>query len=90
GTNADHVYAYAKSWKDDYPLPRDVYAVLKYAVDQEMVVKPVDFFIRRTGALFFDINWVRKWKEPVITWMAAEFSWDAETEQAYREELEEA
>ncbi|WP_207369375.1 glycerol-3-phosphate dehydrogenase/oxidase [Heyndrickxia coagulans] len=90
GTNADHVYAYAKSWKDDYPLPREVYAVLKYAVEQEMVVKPVDFFIRRTGALFFDINWVRKWKEPVMTWMAAEFSWDAETEQAYGKELEEA
>lgn len=25
-----------------------------------------------------------------MTWLAAEFSWDAETEQAYREELEEA
>lgn len=89
GTNAGDLFACAKDGGED-GLPLDVYAVLKYAVDREMAVKPVDFFIRRTGALFFDINWVRQWKEPVIKWMADEFSWSADTEKQYREELEEA
>ncbi|GER66703.1 aerobic glycerol-3-phosphate dehydrogenase [Weizmannia acidilactici] len=89
GTNADQLFVYAKNG-GDAGLPREVYALLKYAVEQEMAVKPVDFFIRRTGTLFFDINWVRQWKEPVIAWMGREFSWDSDTEKQYREELEEA
>lgn len=40
------------------PLPRILYARLMYAIEHEMVVKPVDFFIRRTGAVYFHIDMV--------------------------------
>ncbi|GAH77006.1 unnamed protein product, partial [marine sediment metagenome] len=53
-----------------YGLPSDLFAMILYSIEQEMVTKPVDFFIRRTGALFFNINWVRQWKEPVMQYMA--------------------
>jgi glycerol-3-phosphate dehydrogenase len=53
-----------------------------------MVSKPVDFFIRRTGALFFDINWVRSWKKQVIAHMAEELKWTPEQTKAYTDELE--
>ena len=53
-----------------------------------MTVKPVDFFIRRTGALFFNIQWVRDWKEPVIAFMATIFGWTPEQRTEYTEELD--
>lgn len=69
-------------------LPAYLRAELAYSVDQEMTVKPVDFFIRRTGALFFDIAWVRQWKEPVIAWMQKDFGWSDERTAEYAAELE--
>lgn len=65
-----------------------VYAMLRYALVYESCYKPVDFFIRRTGALFFDINWVHKYKEAVIAYMANQFSWSTEQVETYMEELE--
>jgi glycerol-3-phosphate dehydrogenase len=53
-----------------------------------MIVKPVDFFIRRTGALFFDIKWVYEWKEAIIGFMNDALEWTNEEKAIYREELE--
>src|SRR5699024_11879084 len=36
---------------------------LIYGMTHELVYKPVDFFIRRTSALFFDIDWVKENKD---------------------------
>ncbi|WP_246945053.1 glycerol-3-phosphate dehydrogenase/oxidase [Bacillus pinisoli] len=65
-----------------------VYATLRYAIDHELIYKPVDFFIRRTGALFFAIDWVREHMESVMTCMKKEFAWSDEQEKEYREELQ--
>ena len=65
-----------------------VFAELLYGIEQELVYKPVDFFIRRTGALYFDINWVRAHKDPVIAYMANIFNWSNEQMQSYTSELE--
>lgn len=65
-----------------------VFAQLLYGIDQELVYKPVDFFIRRTGALYFDINWVREHKDAVIDYMATDFKWSNEQKQNYVAELE--
>ncbi|ASK62744.1 glycerol-3-phosphate dehydrogenase [Virgibacillus phasianinus] len=65
-----------------------VFAQLLYGIEQELVYKPVDFFIRRTGALYFDINWVREHKDAVIDYMADTFKWSAEQKQEYIAELE--
>ena len=40
-------------------MPLDVLIPLVYAMDYEMTAKPVDFFVRRRGAVFFNIHWVR-------------------------------
>lgn len=65
-----------------------VFAQLLYGIDQELVYKPVDFFIRRTGALYFDIDWVREHKDAVIKYMAADLKWSSEQKQNYVAELE--
>ncbi|MNH85402.1 Aerobic glycerol-3-phosphate dehydrogenase [compost metagenome] len=53
-----------------------------------MVAKPADFFIRRTGALFFHIDWVQKWKVPVMDYMAEVLGWTPEQRSQYAKELE--
>jgi glycerol-3-phosphate dehydrogenase len=91
GSNVDEVYAYLAKHRTEaeaYSLEPDVLASLMYAIEREMVVKPIDFFIRRTGALFFDIGWVQRWKEPVIAYMVEYFQWTSEQAKAYSEELE--
>lgn len=71
-------------------LPLEVEIPLKYALDEEMVVTPGDFFIRRTGWLLFDIASVRRWKEPVIAYMAGYLGWTEEQRARYTAELERA
>lgn len=70
------------------PLPLEVEVPLQYAMAEEMAVTPGDFFIRRTGALLFDIAWVRRYQAPVIRYMAKASGWSPETEERYRQELE--
>jgi glycerol-3-phosphate dehydrogenase len=87
GSNVDHLFRIAQSYEGGN-LPVMAYAQLKYALEEEMVCKPVDFFIRRTGALFFNIQWVHQWKQAVIDEMDAYFGWTQDEKQTYTDELE--
>ena len=88
GTNVNQVFSFAKeAVESDTALPPFVFAQYKYALMEEMIVKPIDFFIRRTGALFFNIDWVRQWKDLVITEMAKDLKWTEEEKMMYTEEL---
>ena len=81
-------FAFAKeAVEGDTDLPPFVFAQYKYALMEEMIVKPVDFFIRRTGALFFNIDWVRRWKDLVIAEMAKDLKWTEEEKKMHTEEL---
>lgn len=65
-----------------------VFAMLRYAMEYEAAYKPVDFFVRRTGALLFDIQFVYKFKETAIAHMAKSFGWTAQQIQSYTTELD--
>ncbi len=41
-------------------------AELRFGIDYEMVQNPMDFFIRRTGRLYFDIESVRHLLDPIL------------------------
>ncbi|AZK45626.1 glycerol-3-phosphate dehydrogenase/oxidase [Paenibacillus lentus] len=69
-------------------LPLEVSMPLLYAMEYEMAVTLEDFFVRRTGALLFNIDWVRKWKEPAAVYMALYLDWSAEEQARYLEQLE--
>ena len=86
GSNVDTVFGYLEGTNTS--LPPVLYAQLMYAIHHEMAVKPTDFFIRRTGALLFDIATVMEWKEQVMTEMAAIFGWTADQQTCYAEELQ--
>ncbi len=90
GTNVDYLFQYAKKYKEleQKDLTPFVYALLMYGIEHEMVVKPVDFFIRRTGSVFFNIGWAKQWKDPVIDRMEAIFNWTPDQTAEYKADLE--
>lgn len=91
GTNVDTVYSLAEdaiAWGKGYQLSAVQSIMLKYSLLHEMTVRPDDYFIRRTGNMFFRIEEVETWKEPVLQAMAAELSWSDEQLVQYRLELE--
>jgi glycerol-3-phosphate dehydrogenase len=71
-------------------LPLAVHAELIYAIDNEMCLTPCDFFMRRTGMLYFDIAAVREFAPAVIKVMTEKFNWDRSDENRYQKELEQA
>lgn len=89
GSNIDIVQGIMVDFSDradEETLP--VLASLEYGIQYEMVTKPIDFLIRRTGAMFFDIDWVNQWKQQIIAYMAEKFNWTAEEKQGYEAEVE--
>jgi glycerol-3-phosphate dehydrogenase len=91
GSNVDTVFALLEQYRAEAArrgMPAAVLAALVYAIEREMVVKPADFFIRRTGALFFDIAWARQWKAPAAAFLAERFGWSEAQTAAYTAELE--
>ncbi|MBS4174225.1 glycerol-3-phosphate dehydrogenase/oxidase [Bacillus sp. FJAT-49736] len=86
GSNVDTLFDYAE--KANSPLPPFIYAQLMYCIEQEMVVKPVDFFIRRTGSLYFNIAWVHQWKKQVVAEMKEIMGWSSEEADSMKKELE--
>ncbi|MCA0971637.1 glycerol-3-phosphate dehydrogenase/oxidase [Halobacillus litoralis] len=91
GSNVDKVFDIYKNRQDDAKeagVDPVVFAQLVYGMEHELTYKPVDFFIRRTAALFFNIQYVRDHKESVIDYMAKELNYSDEQKKAYTEELE--
>lgn len=91
GSNVDQVFDLIRNGKEEAKqagLSPEVYGMLRYGIDFEMVATPADFFIRRTGRLFFGIDWVQEWKEPVISLMKEQLVWSDEEADHHREQLE--
>ncbi|MEK4200313.1 glycerol-3-phosphate dehydrogenase/oxidase [Cytobacillus sp. FSL K6-0265] len=90
GSNAPVLFSLVKQYhKDEHLMPRVLWLELKYALDYEMAVSPVDFFFRRTGALLFNIMLVFTYKNAVIEMMAEELDWTVEQTLSYTNELNE-
>ncbi|MCA1032870.1 glycerol-3-phosphate dehydrogenase/oxidase [Bacillus timonensis] len=90
GSNIKELFLIAKNYQNSnhsHGLPLEIYTQLIYSMENEMAYKPNDFFIRRTGTLFFNVQWVEKWKEPVIDFMADFLHWTEKQTQQYKEEL---
>lgn len=85
GSNVDVVFSYLQ--EGSKTLPQSLYIQLMYAIHYEMAVKPVDFFIRRTGKLLFNIATVYEWKDRVISEMSSIFNWTETERLKYEEEL---
>ncbi|TAH27776.1 MAG: glycerol-3-phosphate dehydrogenase/oxidase [Cytophagales bacterium] len=73
-----------QKWK----FPSILLAEIKYALEYEQVLTPSDFFIRRTSALYFDIDKVKKWKNTTNDFFGNYFGWSNATLEKNLSELE--
>ncbi len=91
GSNVDEVFALIEQLKNEQSeIPVLLRAQLHYAIDQEMCTSPGDFFIRRIGALYFDITSVKKWKEELRVYMQHLLPLDTTLVEHFSADLEKA
>src|SRR5699024_12078311 len=62
-----------------YSLPPVEYAKVIYSIQNEMIAKPTDYFVRRTGDLYFDVDLVTKYQDGVVALMKDTIGWSDET-----------
>ncbi|QQK78393.1 glycerol-3-phosphate dehydrogenase/oxidase [Salicibibacter cibarius] len=76
GSNVSQVFMYLEDDEaDTFQLPKAVWASLRYALEHEMTLTPVDFLLRRTSYLLFDIDTARENKDAVVEAMAMKLQW---------------
>ena len=73
---------------DENQNEKMIKAEVWFCIHHEMTCTPTDFFMRRTGRLFFDIPSVFLHKEFVLNEFKTYFSWDATTTQKHLHELD--
>lgn len=91
GTNIREIYRLFReeAKNENNELPTILLAQLIYCVEREMCVTPSDFFIRRTGYLYFDINLVKSWGQALILQMQKIMQWNSELTERFSRELQE-
>lgn len=89
GTNVDKVFQYAQILSTiPSSLPLVILAQIYYAVHEEMAYSPVDFLVRRTGMLYFDIKHFNEYKEEIVNIMKQLLYYSDEEANAFRQQLE--
>lgn len=70
GRNVERVFTLLESQEPTDKLPKTLFAQLLYSIYYEMAYTPADFFIRRTGLMYFDLALVERTKDVVIEIMS--------------------
>ena len=81
GTQSNDIVKHAAS-KEPYDL---LLAECMYCIENELVMTLSDFFVRRTGRLYFDIESVKVHYKDIALWMKDILHWD---EQRFKHEVE--
>jgi glycerol-3-phosphate dehydrogenase len=90
GRNSDVILDHLKKMNEppsDFSLAK---AELWYCIHHEMVISPLDFFVRRTGMLFFYMNRLMKLKQLILDEFKKYFEWSDEKVNAELEKLNQA
>ncbi len=66
GKQTETILDYYQNRTDQDSFVRMILSELHFCVQYEMVTNPMDFFIRRTGRLYFDIESIRKFLPAVL------------------------
>ncbi|HFD6484062.1 TPA: type 1 glycerol-3-phosphate oxidase [Enterococcus hirae] len=89
GTNAKKIFALAKEMAPYEGLSLAESARLRYGLEEEMVLAPGDYLIRRTNHLLFERDQLDAIKQPIIDAIASYFAWSAEEKKRQEAHLEE-
>ena len=88
GKQTEFILETFRKLPDADPFWRMIKAELQFALEHEMVHNPMDFLIRRTGRLYFDIESVRKNLNQVAEECALQLNADAQTQNGWVSEME--
>lgn len=88
GTQASDILEYAlQNPKTDREIDLTL-AELWFGIHHEMIARSSDFFVRRTGLLYFDLPKLQKVKASVLEALAKYFSWSEEQTQKESDEID--
>lgn len=87
GKQTEQVLDLYKGFKNKDPYLRLIRAELQFGIAFEMVSSPMDFFIRRTGRLYFDIDSIRTYLEPLLDDFKKAFGYDADQIEAFKTKM---
>lgn len=88
GKQAETILELYVKIKGNDPQENMIRAEAQFAIAQEMALNPLDFFIRRTGRLYFDIDSVRKYKEAVFEEFQMAYNYSKEEMEVFSKELD--
>lgn len=88
GTNAKRIFELAKEMSPYPGLSLAESARLRYGLENEMVLVPGDYLIRRTNHLLFERDQLDAIKQPIIDAIAAYFDWTDEEKERETQHLE--
>ncbi|WP_010272731.1 glycerol-3-phosphate dehydrogenase/oxidase [Paenibacillus senegalensis] len=90
GSNTRWIYKRIAEWKEEQALnveQKALMAEVDYCIEHEMTVSAVDFLVRRTGLMFFNIHKAKEISEAVFHLMADRLQWDEKQKAKQEEEL---
>ncbi|MCL6274088.1 glycerol-3-phosphate dehydrogenase/oxidase [Muricauda sp. 2012CJ35-5] len=87
GIQTDLILATYANLRIKDPYVRLIRAEVQFSIAHEMSVTPMDFFIRRTGRLYFDIDSVREYMQPVLDEFQKTFGYSKQEIQQFKEKL---
>lgn len=75
------------SLRNKDPYVRLIRAEVQFSIAYEMAITPMDFFIRRTGRLYFDIESIRQFMDVVLEEFEKAFGYSKDQTQDFKEKL---
>nr|WP_298792398.1 glycerol-3-phosphate dehydrogenase/oxidase [uncultured Allomuricauda sp.] len=87
GKQTDEILETYSNLKHEDVHVRMICAETQFGIAHEMVLNPMDFFIRRTGRLYFDIDSVRNFMSPVLEEFKIAYGYDDAQIQSFKENL---
>lgn len=86
GSNVPEVVKFVESGEVAEGLTLAQTSMLHYAIENEMVMRPIDFMLRRTNFLLFHSETTDRIEDAVIDEMAKMLSWSPETTENMKQE----
>lgn len=87
GSNVTAVYNYLDQ-NQETRLPRIEAAMLQYGLEHEMTIHPIDFLLRRSSYMLFNMARCQEIYQDVINEMATYYDWSEEYQEQMIEETE--
>lgn len=88
GKQAETILELYAKIKGNDPQENMIRAEVQFAIAYEKALNPLDFFIRRTGRLYFDIKSVRQYKEAVFEEFQKSYNYSDEEMEVFSTELD--